>query len=441
MRSQISLRSRLSLGVLVVALTAVAAALLAFYVSSRVMRDSLDSEISEIAAQLAAPAILGSGEVASIDPASVPGKYQVLIADASGNTVWSSVSSVSFSSLSPGWYSIDGYRTRVLKRSAGGVVAVVAPTADIDHSLSVALLALISASGVVILAVSLTLMWVYNSGVRPLSRMAMVANNVAAGAHDARVPEEGLPSEAALLASAVNNLLTAQERALSAEQHVASEQRRFLLDASHELRNPLTAILGWSDLLKRGAVPVDKTPAALERISSEASRMQRLCEQLLSLARTAARPPVSSARGDIAAALLLASSDHTAADDSRPVSVSTPESAFVVLDQDSCVQLCHNLFSNLRAHTPPGTSAYVEVSLDDQTVTLLYSDDGPGVPDPTKVFDRFYQADPSRSTKGTGLGLSVLREIVEHVGGSAKAASLKPHGFSLSLTLPAATPD
>lgn len=435
MRSSISLRSRLSLAALLVALTSVAAALGAFYVSSRVLRDSLDREIVDVAKQLERPSPSGSSSPASLDPTSVPGKYQVLLTTSSGSTVYSSASTVTLEGLDPGWYSKDGYRIHVSRRSLGGNVAVAVSTSDVDHALQVALLALLCASGGLVVAVCLTFVWVHRRGVRPLAEIAHVANDVAAGATTARVHEEGLPQEAALLASAVNNLLVAQERALSLEAATAAEQRRFLLDASHELRNPLTAILGWSDLLRRGAVPADRMAPALDRIANEASRMQRLCEQLLTVARSETIAS-SNHPGDLSRALRQAASDHSAADPTRPVVLLAPDELVVALDEDSCVQLCANLFSNLRAHTPAGTTATIELAHREDRAVLSYHDDGPGVLAPERVFDRFYQADPSRATKGTGLGLAVLKALVEAHGGKVSASSPASGGFSLALEVP-----
>lgn len=125
-------------------------------------------------------------------------------------------------------------------------------------------------------------------------------------------------------------------------------------------------------------------------------------------------------------------------DESRPVFVLAPPSLVASLDQDAATQVVTNLLSNLRAHTPSGTSAQLSVaaSVDGRFVHLLYEDTGPGVKEASRVFDRFWQADPSRSSSGTGLGMALVRSLVTGHAGTVAAGQSSTGGLRVSITLP-----
>jgi two-component system, OmpR family, sensor kinase len=116
-----------------------------------------------------------------------------------------------------------------------------------------------------------------------------------------------------------------------------------------------------------------------------------------------------------------------------------------VCDRDRLLQVLDNLLANVRAHTPPGTATTVTVEGDRDTSVVTIADDGPGL-DPeqvSKVFERFYRAEASRSRThgGAGLGLSIVAAIVAAHGGDVSAASEPGGGTSITIRLPAAMAD
>jgi two-component system OmpR family sensor kinase len=121
-----------------------------------------------------------------------------------------------------------------------------------------------------------------------------------------------------------------------------------------------------------------------------------------------------------------------------------PGPPVVVLgDAERLAQVAHNLVRNALAHTPAGTTVRVSTGVQGRMGFVEVADDGPGIPpgQAHRVFDRFYQADPSRSSGGTGLGLAIVRAIAEALGGSAEVvdpASAKKTGATLRVKIPLA---
>jgi two-component system OmpR family sensor kinase len=434
-----SLRSRLSRAVLLVALLSLVAAFGAFFTASSVLHNALDRDIEEAVYLLETSA----SSRAIPDPSALPSRYVVRIADATSRTLASTASDVDLSQLSDGWHDISSYRVLQKQLRGGNTLTVGLSTKPLTQALRVALVAFLSGTVAVIIFLSMTMMRVYRTGAKPLIRMTETAEDVTSGNMTARVNDVGLPLEAYQLASAINRLLEAQTRARRAEEHVLEEQQRFLQDASHELRNPLATIRGWAELLATGSVPVSRQNEAYSRILHEASRMTRLTEQLLTLSRLEraatslqdaldARTEVS----DLSSIVSTCVADHTVRDALRPVKLVVPQTPVLCLgSSDALHQVVSNLLTNLSVHTPIGTTASLTLREDTASVTLLYEDDGPGVPDTSLVFDRFYQADPSRVGAGTGLGLSLVEALIGSAGGDVRAFRTSPGGFGLEVSL------
>ena len=112
-------------------------------------------------------------------------------------------------------------------------------------------------------------------------------------------------------------------------------------------------------------------------------------------------------------------------------------------DAERLAQVAHNLVRNALAHTPAGTAVRISTGVRGPMGFIEVSDNGPGIPpgEARRVFDRFYQGDPSRSGAGTGLGLAIVRAIAEALGGSADVVPTSGPGATLRVTVPlSATP-
>jgi two-component system OmpR family sensor kinase len=287
-------------------------------------------------------------------------------------------------------------------------------------------------------------------GLRPLTAVADEATRIHAGDMNRRLPA-GTPDEIGQLAAAVNGMLDRVQAALHERQQADERLRRFVDDAGHELRTPVTAIRGWADLYERGAVPDAEVPTAMRRIRRETERVGSLVDQLLQLA-SLGRPTAGPVRRDnrrtvdLAEIVRDAVLDARAVDPDRPITTDLPPTGAALVRGDAMAlhQVVANLLANVRAHTPPGTPARLHLQRQiagGEHVVLRVADEGPGVPAETrdKVFDRFFRADPARAHRdggGAGLGLSIVAAIVADHGGDIRAEP--GDGFTVRISLPAA---
>jgi two-component system OmpR family sensor kinase len=286
----------------------------------------------------------------------------------------------------------------------------------------------IFASLAVLLAMGVLVLLVVRRGLRPLRQMAGTADAIASGDLTRRVPEGRSGTEVGRLGSALNEMLGQIEGAFSEKSASEERLRQFVADASHELRTPLTSIRGYAELLSRGGFADEGgRKKALKRIEEEATRMGGLVEDLLLLAELDRGRPLRAEPVDLHRICADAVGDSNAVPHDHVLEL-VPSRAVVVLgDDERLAQVAHNLVRNALAHTPPGTTVRVStgVAFGEGMGYIEVADNGPGIPadEARRVFDRFYQADRSRSGGGTGLGLAIVRAIAEALGGSAEVVT------------------
>jgi two-component system OmpR family sensor kinase len=281
---------------------------------------------------------------------------------------------------------------------------------------------------------------------RPLDDIERTASAIAAGDLSQRVPVAPPGTEIGRLSTALNTMLTQIEALFRSQQRSEDQMRRFVADASHELRTPLAAIRGFAELYRQGAVrEPDDVAHVMGRIEGESTRLGRLVEDLLALARLdeAQRRRVRS-RDPVDLAVVASDAVHDAralAPDRavRLVGVEDgvgPGSAVVLADESGMRQVLTNLLANAVHHTPAGTPVEVAVGRvlgpSGPESVVEVRDHGPGLtPEQAeRVFERFYRVDSSRrrgTGGGSGLGLAIVATIVDVHGGTV-AVSPTPGG-------------
>jgi two-component system phosphate regulon sensor histidine kinase PhoR len=243
-------------------------------------------------------------------------------------------------------------------------------------------------------------------------------------------------------------------RDLTETERVEKTRRDFIANVSHELRTPLTSIQGYSETL------LDTTPDSaaptrefLEIIRKNASRMARLTEDLLTLARVESGetrfdaeqvPPIELlhdaeenfreiARGQGVDLHIQDSQDGNAAPETLPV---------VLADREAIHQVFSNLIDNAMKYGRSGSRIVLGARLTQRGVEFYVQDFGAGIPSEhlPRLFERFYRVDKARSREsgGTGLGLAIAKHIVLAHGGSIRAESELNHGSTFLFTLPTA---
>ncbi len=330
----------------------------------------------------------------------------------------------------------------------GGTVVVAVPTNTVKRALQ-RLVLTETAAGFVLLAVLTSGSWlILRKGLRPLETMSTSAKNITAGDVSLRVTPADRKTEVGQLGLALNSMLDRIEGAFAERDATEQKLRRFLSDASHELRTPLTSIQGFAELFRLGqsntadggTSPVDQT-LVISRIEGEAARMRRLVEDLLTLARLDETRPFTPEAVDLSLLVTEACSDASAIDPLRPIELDAPEPVVVNGHRDHLVQAMANLMTNAVRHTPSGTAIDASVRWVEGVAEIKVRDHGAGLEPEAlaHVFDRFWQADPSRSGNGAGLGLSIVASIAEEHRGTITAANAPDGGAVFTLRIPGPT--
>ncbi|MFG2038553.1 sensor histidine kinase [Dactylosporangium sp. NPDC048998] len=336
---------------------------------------------------------------------------------------------------------------------------------DVDATVTRQLWTSVTIGGFVLVVLAIVAYLLVRSSLRPLVEVEQTAEAIAAGDLSRRVPEADPRTEVGGLSQALNTMLGQIETAFderrasegqaraSEEQARASEERmrRFVADASHELRTPLTSIRGFAELYRQSG----KSDETIGRIEHHATRMGLLVDDLLLLARMDQQRPLEKKPVDLLSLATDALIDarvtatghrlrlRTASSDDDEADVEPP---IVLGDEARLRQVVQNLLSNALSHTPAGTEVTVLVGTDAEHAILEVSDNGPGMSaeDASRVFERFYRTDPSRTRAlgGSGLGLSIVAALVAAHGGEVTLRTAPGEGatFRVSIPLLRATP-
>ena len=311
---------------------------------------------------------------------------------------------------------------------------VAASLAQVDATASRLRLTAVGA-GLVVLAVLVAAgFWVGRLGLRPIAEVTEVADAIAAGNRSRRVERTGGKTEAAHLARAINVMLDEQQ---AAEMRL----RQFIADASHELRTPISVILGISDLWRQGALEADSVrDDALRRVGQSGRRMGGLVEDLLLLAHLDDGRSMELGPVDLEPLLHDAIHDAGATDPLRNITLEVSGSLVVQGDEIGLRQIIANLITNSLRHTPQQATITIRAFSTGARVTLDVADSGPGMTadEASKAFDRFWRADASRTRSGTGLGLAIVAGIVSVHGGTVTLDSGPDRGTTVTVRLPAA---
>ena len=253
--------------------------------------------------------------------------------------------------------------------------------------------------------------WLVGRTLRPVESIRRSVADMAPDQLDQRVPQPGSGDEIDRLASTMNDLLDRLDDA-------SRRQRRFVADASHELRSPLARM---RTELETATPPTSQTA---DSVIEEIDEMATLVDDLLVLARSDSGRGVAAHRPVDLDDVVLTEVDRARTSSQVEIDRSSVSAAHVVGDLGELRRVVRNLLDNATRHA----TSRIEVSLGevgdggDPHVVLVVADDGPGIaPERAdEVFDRFTRVDDSRSrdSGGTGLGLAIARDIVERHGGT-----------------------
>jgi two-component system sensor histidine kinase BaeS len=269
---------------------------------------------------------------------------------------------------------------------------------------------------------------------RPIRELTAATQAIAAGDLSLQVPVRSR-DELGKLAGSFNRMSSELARS-------SNLRRQMTADIAHELRTPVSVILGHAEGVHDGVLP--PSLETFEIVRDEAGRLDKLIEDLRTLSRADAgelpleRQPVSP--GKLLAKVRAA---HLHRAGQKRIALKTlldPDLPQVPADPDRMMQVLSNLLDNALHFTPEGGEILLSARRVENMVEIGVQDNGPGVPpdELDRIFDRFYRSDPSRQRHegGSGLGLAIARSIVEKHGGRIWAESSGGKGTKILIRLP-----
>jgi signal transduction histidine kinase len=447
-RLGVRLRSALAAAVVVAVASLLAGGVL--LVTARgILLDNISTAANDRAAQVAAALETGSDLTTLLRP-SARDRTVVQVLDAAGRVEAASdalAGQTAISPLTPGpakrvkeqrhlpgphdepfWIVAEGVTT-----PSGNRTVLVAESLDtVGDGTDAVIVALLLGLPILTLAVGCATFLFVGRTLRPVEAMRRQAATITARNLHERLPVPETDDEIAALASTMNTMLDRIEASSAA-------QRRFVGDASHELRSPLATVQANADLLNTVDLPATAA-RSVGRIRTESTRMARLVEDLLLLAR-ADNDQLRARRLDVDLDDLVYTERERLAELHPQLTVRASfEPVRVSGDPDALLRAVRNLIDNSVRHAR--TNVTIGVGRRDRTAEIVIGNDGPPIPasDREKIFDRFVRLDDSRSRAdgGSGLGLSIARDIVSAHGGTLTVDDLD-NGAAMRIRLPLPT--
>ncbi|WP_069169117.1 sensor histidine kinase [Streptomyces griseus] len=267
----------------------------------------------------------------------------------------------------------------------------------------------------------------------PVRTLDAATHDIASGRMRSRVVASGGPPELRRLARSFNEMADNVE-------DVLEQQRAFVADASHQLRNPLAALLLRIELL---ALELPEGNEEIASVRTEGKRLARVLDDLLDLA-LAEHAPADLRITDIGALTAERVASWRPLAEEKGVRL-TPDGAPAVTGWADPIALSSALdavIDNALKFTPQGQEVTVTAGTDGSGATIVVTDRGPGLTEQEleRIGDRFWRSNRHQNIKGSGLGLSISRALLAAGGGSIGYARHEPHGLRVTLTVPRDAP-
>jgi two-component system OmpR family sensor kinase len=317
--------------------------------------------------------------------------------------------------------------------SDGLQVSLSASSASVDHAVNNLLLIELAVAAAALALAALLVFYATRTALRPLSAVIETATRIAHGDTKLRLEPSRTDTELGRLAVAFDQMVDALETAVDEARASDAATRRFLADASHELRNPIAALQASVETLLREQPERPDRDRLEAAVARDTERLGRLVDDLLGLARLEAHPTRTPT--DLASIARPLVEDANRRAPNATIILSADDNTTVSGDPDALERVLRNLVDNALAAIQPSGRIHVELRRRNGYVQANVTDDGPGVPEPQRqrIFERFVRLDPGKP--GHGLGLAIARRIARQHGGDL-TCDPAPSGASFTLWLP-----
>lgn len=305
---------------------------------------------------------------------------------------------------------------------------------DTENRLSVLRTVLVAVTIIALIPAIISSRILANRMTRPIQQMTRTMSDIQSSGQFKRLPlDEKSKDELKTMGQTFNRMMDLLESNFE-------RQERFVSDASHELKTPLTIIESYASLLqRRGKERPEVFDEAVEAILSESVRMREMTEQLLLLAKQPEQWNVQLERVDITQ-LALDSTRAFCEAYHREVHCDDPGRIWAISDVSKLKQLLFILLDNARKYSEDAIEVRLEVKGQECRICIVDKGIGMREEELSKVFDRFYRVDQARTrsgeASGSGLGLSLAKDIAEAVGARIELNSTEGRGTEASIILP-----
>lgn len=327
---------------------------------------------------------------------------------------------------------VDGVQYTVSTKRVGGptgsyLVLAALPLEDVQRTVDAVKDRLAVGLPALVFLAALLAWFLAGRALRPIERMRVEAEAITAATVDRRLPRPDAHDEVGRLADTMNQMLDRLHEA-------AERQRRFISDASHELRSPIATLQADLEIGLAHAAEADWAGIARAALR-DADQLNTLVDELLELASLEERRSSVETEIDLADVVR----EESCRPRRVPVHVEADHPAPVVGDPGAIVSLVRNLLDNAARHA--SSVVRVSVATEASSHVIQLDDDGPGLPpeERDRVFERFARVDPSRSrlNGGVGLGLAIVKRVVEAHAGAVTVRESEFGGACFVVRLPA----
>ncbi|GAC1497861.1 MAG: ATP-binding protein [Ktedonobacteraceae bacterium] len=328
-------------------------------------------------------------------------------------------------------------RVLSINGKAFGIIQVGQSMEDLRETLHHIAKELMLLGVVVVLFSAIGSYWLASRALAPIQSLIKTARSIKGGDLSQRVPVPQAQDDLHLLAVTLNEMLESLH-------HTFARQRRFVADASHELRTPVAVIRSTTDVALLHASTQQEYVSVLSNVNSEAERLSKLINDLLALARgdegqtKFEREPVKL---DQLVDIVAANAEPLAAERNITIERGVLEPVTILADEARLIQMVMNLIDNAILYTNQGGTVCVSVACQHGQAAISVRDNGVGIAPEhlPHIFERFYRVDPARTrTEGgsSGLGLAIVEWIVRAHKGSIVVDSQPGEGTSFTVKLP-----
>ncbi len=324
--------------------------------------------------------------------------------------------------------------------SVFAVVQVGASLSQLNTTLQSVLLELLAIAPFVLLLGAIGSYWLASRAFVPIDRLTRTTQRIKAGDLHQRLPVPRAQDEVHRLAITLNEMIERLDEAFA-------RQRRFVADASHELRTPVAAIRSMTDFALLQPMNSEEYVIILRDINTETERLSHLISDLLALARAdegQTRLEQAPMRLDLLAEGVAANAEHLAIERGITLQVKVSEPITVLGDEARLIQVLMNLLDNAIIYTDAGGQVELSAEVSDAHARLTVRDTGIGIASEhlPHIFERFYRVDPARmrtERNSSGLGLAIVDWVVRAHGGSITVESQVGQGSTFTVSLPLAS--